>query len=103
MTRAPSQWSPSTTKITLGIPTRTAPSRVWPAGRERIREVPQAQASQAEGPDSQPQLSKKDFGSSRARTIATPATRASWTRVVAAKSRRSNVFCDGGIVRANLY
>ncbi len=46
-TAAPSQWTPITTARALGIPARTAPSRVGPIGSRSSLPVKAAQASQA--------------------------------------------------------
>ena len=85
------------------MPTRIAPRMVRPVGRVRIREVPQAQASQATGPESQPQSSKKEWGRSRARITETTATSTTWTRKALAIVRPSNPDPRSSMPNPNLY
>ena len=56
---------PTTTKRTLGIPASAARIRTGASGRPTTRAVTQAQAIQASGPTSQPQLSKKPWGTTK--------------------------------------
>jgi hypothetical protein len=73
-TATPSQCTPSSTAIALGIPARTAPSSVGPGDSRSSRAVSAAQASQATGPVTQPQSSKKLFGNRIARIVERIAT-----------------------------
>ena len=67
------------TASALGIPARSAPNSVGPAGSRSISAVSAEQASQAAGPTSQPQSSNEWCGSAIPSTADSAATATSCT------------------------
>ena len=98
-TIAPSQCRPTSTKRTLTIPAPTARASTGASGRPTIRAVSQAQAIQARGPTSQPQLSKKPcekISASSTDSTATAAACTTATRQRIAESKSTTAILAGG-------